>query len=159
MSTEIVTEICVPPEWNLTVEDIHEMVDALEGTYQMYRPAFERRDQAAHGWVYLKGLLSDIPRKVTERIALRFGVNVRSLQHFMGQSPWSCEPMKEIHQELVVQTLGELAGGCLPGVRQSPGAQFSGCSFVPAPKMVRQKACRVAESLWRSGRAELSDQA
>jgi len=110
MSTEIVTEICVPPEWNLTVEDIHEMVDALEGTYQMYRPAFERRDQAAHGWVYLKGLLSDIPRKVTERIALRFGVNVRSLQHFMGQSPWSCEPMKEIHQELVVQTLGEADG-------------------------------------------------
>ena len=86
MSTEIISDICPPPEWNLTEEDIHQMVDELERYYQEFKPAFERRDQAAHGWVYLKGLLSDLARKVTERIALRFGVNVRSLQHFMGQS-------------------------------------------------------------------------
>jgi SRSO17 transposase len=86
------------------------MDDVLEETYQNYRPAFERRDQAAHGWVYVKGLLSDIPRKVTERIALRFGVNVRSLQHFMGQSPWSCAELLTIHQGLVVETLGEADG-------------------------------------------------
>jgi len=110
MSTEIVPEICPPPEWNLKSEDIHKMVDALEETYQIYRPAFERKDQAAHGWVYLKGLLSDLPRKVTERIALRFGKNVRSLQHFMGQSPWSCEAMTGIHQGLIVETLGEEDG-------------------------------------------------
>jgi SRSO17 transposase len=94
----------------LAAEDIHEMVKALEGTYQRYRPAFERSDQAANGWVYLKGLLSDLPRKVTERIALRFGKNVRSLQHFIGQSPWSCEVMTEIHQGLVVETLAEADG-------------------------------------------------
>jgi SRSO17 transposase len=58
----------------------------------------------------LKGLLSDLPRKVTERIALRFGKNVRSLQHFMGQSPWSSEPLLKIHQGLVVETLGEADG-------------------------------------------------
>ncbi len=110
MSTAIVPEICPPPEWNLTAEDIHQMVDALEGTYQIYRPAFERSDQAAQGWVYLKGLLSDLPRKVTERIALRFGTNVRSLQHFIGQSPWSCDELLKIHQELVVETLGEADG-------------------------------------------------
>jgi SRSO17 transposase len=110
MSTAIVPEICPPPDWNLTAEDIHHMADALEETYQIYRPAFERRDQAAHGWVYLKGLLSDIPRKVTERIALRFGVNVRSLQHFMGQSPWSRAELLTIHQGLMVETLGEADG-------------------------------------------------
>jgi len=110
MSTEIVTEICAPPEWNLATEDIHKLVDALEKTYEIYRPAFERSDQAAHGWVYLKGLMSDLPRKVTERIALRFGKNVRSLQHFIGQSPWSSEPMLKIHQGLVVETLGEADG-------------------------------------------------
>lgn len=107
MSNKIVTDIFPPPEWNLTEKDIHEMVDALEETYQIYQPAFERNDQAVHGWVYLKGLLSDLPRKVTERIALRFGENVRSLQHFIGQSPWSSEPMLKIHQRLVAETLGE----------------------------------------------------
>lgn len=110
MSTEIVTEICPPPEWNLTTKEIYGMVEALKETYQLYQPGFDRCDQAAHGWVYLKGLLSDLPRKVTERIALRFGKNVRSLQHFIGQSPWSSEPMLKVHQGLVVETLGEVNG-------------------------------------------------
>ena len=67
------------------------MVSELENYYQIFKPAFESSDQSAHGWVYLKGLLSDLPRKVTERIALRFGNNVRSLQHFIGQSLASCD--------------------------------------------------------------------
>jgi len=110
MSTKIVPEICPPPEWNLMAKDVEEMVSQLEETYQLYQPMFDRQDQAAHGWIYLKGLLSDIPRKVTERIALRFGKNVRSLQHFIGQSPWSSEAMLKIHQGLVVETLGEADG-------------------------------------------------
>ncbi len=110
MSTEIVSEICPPPEWNLTAEDIQQMAIELENFYQMFKPGFERRDQAAHGWVYLKGLLSDLPRKVTERIALRFGTCVRSLQHFIGQSPWEREWLLEQQQALVVATLGEADG-------------------------------------------------
>jgi hypothetical protein len=89
MSTEIVAGICPPPEWKLAAGDIHHMADALEGLYQEFKPAFARRDQAVHGWMYLKGLLSDLPRKVTERIALRFETCVRSLQHFIGRSPWA----------------------------------------------------------------------
>ncbi len=115
MSPEIVTDIYPPPEWSLAEEDIQQMVDELERYYQEFAPAFERCDQAAHGWVYLKGLLSDLPRtpssrrgwEVTERIALRFGKNVRSLQHFIGQSPWGCEGLLKRHQEQVVETLGE----------------------------------------------------
>ncbi len=110
MSTEIVSEICPPPEWNLTAEDIQHMAVELEGFYQIFKPGFERRDQAAHGWVYLQGLLSDLPRKVTERIALRFGTCVRSLQHFIGQSPWEREWLLEKQQALVVATLGETDG-------------------------------------------------
>lgn len=110
MSTEIVTEICPPPEWNLAEEDIRKMVDELQHFYQAFKPCFVRGDQAAHGWVYLKGLLSDLPRKVTERIALRFGSCVRSLQHFIGQSGWACEPFLEKQQEMVAETLGEPDG-------------------------------------------------
>jgi SRSO17 transposase len=110
MSTKIVTDICPPLEWNLTEEDIRQMVDELKRYYQDYQFLFERCDQAAHGWVYLKGLLSDLPRKVTERIALRFGVNVRSLQHFIGQSRWRSERFLKRHQAQVVETLGEADG-------------------------------------------------
>jgi SRSO17 transposase len=110
MSPEIVPEICPPPEWNLSEEDIHQMVEELDRYYQDFEPSFERCDQAAQGWTYLKGLLSDLPRKVTERIALRFGVNVRSLQHFIGQSPWSRAGLLKRHQVRVVETLGEEDG-------------------------------------------------
>lgn len=110
MSTEIVADICPPPEWNLTAEDIQHMTVELEHFYQEFKPAFERSDQAAHGWVYLQGLLSDLPRKVTERIALRFGTCVRSLQHFIGQSPWARERLLQKQQALVVATLGEADG-------------------------------------------------
>ena len=34
MSTQIVTDICPPPEWNLKEEDIHQMVDELKSYYQ-----------------------------------------------------------------------------------------------------------------------------
>jgi SRSO17 transposase len=137
MSTGIVNDICPPPEWNLTTEDIHRMVEALGETYRIYEPAFDRSEQAAHGWVYLKGLLSDMPRKVTERIALRFGENVRSLQHFIGQSPWSCEPLLKIHQELVVETLGDANGvllidesGMVKQGEHSAGTSWQYCGSV-----------------------------
>jgi hypothetical protein len=42
MSTEIVTDICPPSEWNLMAEDIHEMVEALEEYNQIIGTAFER---------------------------------------------------------------------------------------------------------------------
>ena len=59
---------------------------------------------------YLQGLLSDLPRKTTERMALEQGVNVRTLQHFIGQSPWRTAPVLAIHQEQVGETLGETDG-------------------------------------------------
>jgi len=94
----------------LAEEDIQRMAVELDHFYQEIKPGFERCDQAAQGWVYLKGLLSDLPRKVTERIALRFGSCVRSLQHFIGQSPWEGEQLLAKQQALVVVTLGEPDG-------------------------------------------------
>ena len=118
MSNGIVTEICPAPEWELTEPEIQKMATDLKRYYQEFEPAFQRCSQAAHGWVYLKGLLSDLPRtpssrrgwEVTERTALRFGENVRSLQHFIGQSPWACEGLLKRNQEMVVETLGETDG-------------------------------------------------
>jgi SRSO17 transposase len=43
-------------------------------------------------------------------MALELGENVRSMQHFVGQSPWEEEPVVAIHQRLVGETLGEADG-------------------------------------------------
>ena len=71
---------------------------------------FSGAEQLEWSQSYLQGLLGDAPRKNIEQMALELGENVRSMQHFIGQSPWEAEPVIAIHQRLVGETLGEADG-------------------------------------------------
>jgi SRSO17 transposase len=113
MPTEIIAQICPAPECTLLPDDVEQFVEELATYYSLFVPAFRRPEQARWGEVYLNGLLGDLPRKTTERIALDLGRNVRDLQHFIGQSQWRTEPLLAIHQQLVAQTLGEEDGVAL----------------------------------------------
>jgi SRSO17 transposase len=110
MPAEIITQTCPAPECNLVPGDVEQLVEELEVYYRLFAAAFRRPEQAKWGGVYLNGLLGDLVRKTIERIALGLGQNVRDLQHFIGQSPWSMEPILAIHQQLVAETLGEPDG-------------------------------------------------
>ena len=113
MPTEIVTETCPAPECNLTEQDIERCLDEMMHYIALFEPAFQRVEQLEWSKVYLRGLLGDATRKNIERIALELDEKVRSLQHFIGQSPWKAEPVIEIHQRLVAETLGEADGVAL----------------------------------------------
>jgi SRSO17 transposase len=113
MPTEIVTETCPAPECNLTEQDIERFLDKMMHYIELFEPAFQRVEQLKWSKVYLRGLLGDASRKNIERIALELDEKVRSLQHFIGQSPWKAEPVIEIHQRLVAETLGEADGVAL----------------------------------------------
>ena len=113
MPTEIVTETCPAPECNLTEQDIERFLDEMMDYIDLFEPAFLRVEQLEWSKVYLRGLLGDASRKNIERIALELDEKVRSLQHFIGQSPWKAEPVIEIHQRLVAETLGEADGVAL----------------------------------------------
>jgi SRSO17 transposase len=78
--------------------------------HAFFVPAFRRPEQAAAADTYLQGLLSQQPRKTTERIALTQGGNVRDLQHFIGQSHWPIEPLIARQQQLIADTLGDPDG-------------------------------------------------
>jgi SRSO17 transposase len=110
MSTQIIAETCPAPECNLSSKDVEQFMEELENYHKQFAPAFRRPEQVGWSWVYLRGLLGDSPRKTVERIALDLGVNVRDLQHFIGQSQWGQEPVVAIHQRLVGETLGESDG-------------------------------------------------
>jgi SRSO17 transposase len=58
--------------------------------------------------VYCRGLLSDLPRKTCEPIALTAGVAVRTLQEFLRDHRWSCEQIRTLLQQQVAATLAEL---------------------------------------------------
>jgi SRSO17 transposase len=113
MPMGIVTETCPAPECNLSKQDVAHFLDEMTDYLKEFEPAFQRPEQLEQGKVYLNGLLSDLPRKNTERIALELGENVRNLQHFIGQSPWEQEPLLAIHQKMIGETLGETDGVAL----------------------------------------------
>jgi len=113
MPTDIITQTCPAPECNLLPGDVENFVEELAIYYRLFAAAFRRPEQVAKGEVYLQGLLGDLPRKTTERIALDLDYNVRNLQHFIGQSPWALEPVTARHQQLVAETLGEPDGVAL----------------------------------------------
>jgi SRSO17 transposase len=110
MSTQIIAETWPTPECKLSSKDIEQLIDELERYHEQFTAAYRRPEQVRWSRVYLRGLLGDSPRKTTERIALDQGVNVRDLQHFIGQSRWDQEPVVAIHQRLVGETLGEPDG-------------------------------------------------
>jgi SRSO17 transposase len=99
-----------PPVCNLAPRDVAQFADAFAAFHAHFVPAFRRPEQAVAAHVYLHGLLGEQPRKTTERIALTQNVNVRDLQHFIGQSRWAIEPVVARQQLLIADTLGEPDG-------------------------------------------------
>jgi SRSO17 transposase len=107
---DIVLDTCPVPECNLTPRDVTGLLDQLAAYHAHFIPAFARSEQACWAERYLRGLLSRCNRKSIEPMALHLGIPIRSLQHFIGQSTWSIEPIVAQHQLLVGATLGEEDG-------------------------------------------------
>jgi SRSO17 transposase len=113
MPATIVAETCPAPKCNLSPRDVEGLVEKLQTYHEFFEPAFRRTEQAVWAQVYLHGLLGDQPRKSVEPLALSLGVNVRDLQHFIGQSRWPIEPVVDRHQMLVAQTVGQPDGAVI----------------------------------------------
>jgi SRSO17 transposase len=101
------------PECNLSKRAVERFSKELTKYMKQFAPAFERIEQVKHSQAYVHGLLSDVTRKNVEQMALGLGKKVRSLQYFVGQSPWTAEPVTTIHQGLIGETLGEQDGVAL----------------------------------------------
>ena len=113
MPKEIVTETCRVPQCILSEQDIEQLTSEMKDYIGNFEPAFQRVEQLGRSETYVRGLLGDAARKNVEQMALGLGENVRDLQYFIGQSPWKTEPVIEIHQRLVAETLGEADGVAL----------------------------------------------
>lgn len=113
MPAEIVLHTCPAPECNLGEKDIERFLEELANYMELFKSAFQRVEQRTRSTAYLCGLLGNATRKNIEQMALGLGEKVRSLQYFVGQSPWEAEPVIVIHQQVVGETLGEEDGVAL----------------------------------------------
>jgi SRSO17 transposase len=73
-----------------------------------YRACFLQKRTAAHFDNYCRGLLSDLPRKSVEPIALAAGTAVRTLQEFLTAAAWDFAQVRDLHQQRVAEALADL---------------------------------------------------
>lgn len=111
MHHTIVAPTCPLPVCNLTVIDVQALLPALEDYVAQFKTSFARSDQHAWAHRYLQGLLTTLPRKSCEPIALALGVSVRGLQAFLAESTWALTPVLAQQERLVACSLGDADDG------------------------------------------------
>ena len=78
-----------------------------------YRSCFLQKRTAAHFDNYCRGLLSDLPRKTVEPIALEAGTAVRTLQEFLTTARWDHQRMRDLLQRHLAQAITEASADTL----------------------------------------------
>src|SRR5688572_13973111 len=73
----------------MTEQEITDLGPAFADYLQRFRKHFGQDRTAAHFDTYCRGLLSDLPRKSIEPIALEAGTAVRTLQEFLVTAHWN----------------------------------------------------------------------
>ena len=111
MHHTIVAPTCPLPPCNLTVMDVQALLPALQDYLAQFKTSFARADQHAWATRYLQGLLTTLPRKSCEPIALALGVSVRALQAFLTESTWAITPVLAHQERLVARSLGDADDG------------------------------------------------
>jgi SRSO17 transposase len=126
----------------MTDQEIAELGPAFAGYLGGYRDCFLQKRTAAHFGNYCRGLLSDLPRKSVEPIALACGTAVRTLQEFLVTADWQHETAREKFQRRVADVLDALPDdplgtvgvidetSCLKKGDRTPGVQrqYLGCA-------------------------------
>lgn len=125
----------------MTEQEIVALGPAFAAYLRRYRGCFGQDRTAAHFDAYCRGLLSELPRKSVEPIALAAGTAVRTLQEFLVTAKWDHEQARARLQRHLARVLADLPadplgtvgvidetscrkwGGHTPGVQR----QYLGC--------------------------------
>jgi SRSO17 transposase len=125
----------------MTEQEVAGLGPAFASYLGRYRDCFLQKRTAAHFDTYCRGLLSDLPRKSVEPIALEAGTAVRTLQEFLVTARWDHERARDTLQQDLAAVVAEVPadplgavgvidetscqkwGGHTPGVQR----QYLGC--------------------------------
>ena len=86
----------------MTAEQVAALGPAFADYLRCYRPCFVTKKTVDHLGTYCRGLLSDLPRKSVEPIALAAGTAVRTLQEFLTHHVWDHDALLAAMQRRVV---------------------------------------------------------
>jgi len=121
----------------MTSDQVASLAPALPTFLQPFRVGFAKVTGFRHLSNYLLGLLSDLPRKSVEPIALATGTAVRTLQEFLADYPWDEGRVQETLLRQVADRHTPPSGGSAIAVLdesahakrgpKTPGAQRQYC--------------------------------
>jgi SRSO17 transposase len=102
----------VPPQWNLSPEDLEHVGQELHEFIGEFDDTFGRIEPAGLCRLYVRGLLSGTARKNVEAMALELESPkvVRNLQRFISEYEWDEGRMRDRHWQLSAQSLADEQG-------------------------------------------------
>ena len=125
----------------MTEQEIAELGPAFATYLGRFRRCFLQKRTTGHFDTYCRGLLSDLPRKSVEPIALQAGTAVRTLQEFLVTAHWDHQQARDLLQQHLAQAVAALPDeplgtvgiidetSCQKWGDQTPGVQrqYLGC--------------------------------
>jgi SRSO17 transposase len=125
----------------MTEQEITALGPAFAAYLRRFRDSFGQDRTAAHFGTYCRGLLSDLPRKSVEPIALEAGTAVRTLQEFLLTARWDHHHARDTLQAHLGAVIADLPAdplgtvgvidetSCRKWGDQTPGVQrqYLGC--------------------------------
>ena len=87
----------------MDADQIRRLRPQLTRYLKRFDDCFARQDTRAHLPVYVRGQLSDLPRKSVEPMALAAGVAVRTLQEFLSQHRWDQDALRRRLHEIIAR--------------------------------------------------------
>jgi SRSO17 transposase len=92
----------------MTEQEITDLGPAFAAYLRRFRGCLGQDRTAGHFGTYCRGLLSDLPRKSIEPIALEAGTAVRTLQEFLVTARWDHDRTRDTLQRHVAGVLADL---------------------------------------------------
>ena len=83
----------------MTTKELLALGRLLGGSLELFAGCFSDRPSFEHFGSYARGLLSDLPRKSVEPIALACGTAVRTRQGFLRSAVWDHARVRQIYQQ------------------------------------------------------------
>jgi SRSO17 transposase len=126
----------------MTEHEIKQIGPEFSKYLRTYRCCFLQQRSRTHFDNYCRGLLSDLPRKSVEPLALASGTAVRTLQEFLTTTQWDHPSAYDLHQQTILthleatarEALGRIGifdeTSCVKKGDKTPGVQRQWCGAV-----------------------------
>ena len=101
-----------PAPMNLGEDELQELMKELNAYHALYQNCFGRVEHGPLSQMYLQGLLSNLPRKSVEPMAITIAgeSRVTGLQKFMGTGVWEVDVLAGKHRQEAAHTIADPDG-------------------------------------------------